>query len=50
MFAGHAMTTGERMYRRIDNHKKLYYESEVIETAKRRDCRIEDLVFKYKQT
>ena len=48
MFAGHAMTTGERMYRRIDNGK-LYYESEVIETAKRYDCKLEDLVFNYRQ-
>ena len=37
------MTTGERLYRRIDN-RELYYESEVIETAKRYNCKLEDLV------
>ena len=37
------MTTGKRMYRRIDN-RELYYESEVIEIAKRYDCKLEDLV------
>lgn len=42
------MTTGERMYRRVDNDE-LYYESEVIETAKRYDCELEDLVFNFRQ-